>query len=248
MRNKKRTIIGWVIFFLCWYLLSVSINNDILLANPIDVFHDIIGFLQDAKFYRSIGYTVIRVFTGYVCSLSVALVIYLIALWNKKILDFFHPVLTLTKSIPNISYMIMAIIWLGSEGSVTLIVFMILFPVFLQAFEAEDNNMSQGLHDVILIYEESFLHRVLHYVLPGLIPIILHTSAIAISFGFKVGVMAEILTSVRVGIGRQMHVAQINLLTSQVFGWTIIIMLISSCTGFIFSSLSKHYYKKINHS
>jgi NitT/TauT family transport system permease protein len=48
----------------------------------------------------------------------------------------------------------------------------------------------------------------------------------ALSLGFKVGVMAEILGQVQPGLGYLMHIARINFETADVFAYTAIMIII----------------------
>ena len=98
---------------------------------------------------------------------------------------------------------------------------------------------SQNLKDVDAIYNQSTLDRIFHRLIPSLYIPILTTSKTALSLGFKVGVMAEILGQIRVGIGKHLYYAKINLDTTSLLAWTLIIILISLCIEFLFDYLLK---------
>ncbi len=244
MKAATRRLIGWICFLAVWSIAAIAVHNDILLATPFQVCQSLLHHFTTVKFYASIGHTLLRVVIGFTDSLLAALLVYLLGQWNQKWMDFLNPILVLSKTIPNISYMILAILWLGSEGSVTFIVFMILFPIFLQAFLKEDAQMPKGLKDVMALRQEPFRYKMVYYLLPNLLPTILFTAKTTMAFGFKIGVMAEILSAVRIGIGRQMHVAQINLLMADVLAWTIVILFISLCMDRLFTVLLRYHAKR----
>ena len=73
--------------------------------------------------------------------------------------------------------------------------------------------------------------------IPQLIPEMLRTGKTALSMGFKVGVMAEILGSAGAGIGRQLAYSRITLNTAGIFAWTIIMILITQCIDHLFDKM-----------
>ena len=122
--------------------------------------------------------------------------------------------------------------------------FMILFPVFANAFTNRLAGAEQSLRDAELIYPETFFRRLRYRVLPDLLPEMLATGKTAAGLGLKVGIMAEILGQVRSGIGRSMNYARLNLDTAGIVAWTIVIILLSVVIDGIFSWLQTQRMKE----
>jgi len=57
--------------------------------------------------------------------------------------------------------------------------------------------------------------------------------------GFKVCVMAEILSQVKTGIGRQMNIGRLNLEIASVFGWTLWLLMLSAFLQFLVHIVQK---------
>jgi NitT/TauT family transport system permease protein len=188
-------------------------------------------------FYRAVASTVLRVFRGFILSMMAALITSVLAERFDSFRHLFAPIQIITRTIPNISYMILALIWLGSEGAVSAVSFMILFPVFYNAFMNCLGNEDPSLKDVDLLYPETFPVRLRTRILPILVLEILRTGKTAAGLGLKVGIMAEILGQVRTGIGRQMNFARLNLDTTGILAWTLVIILISLVSDRIFDWL-----------
>ena len=141
-------------------------------------------------------------------------------------------------------YIVMALIWLGAEGAVSAVSFMILFPVFCNAFANRLEGTDRFLKEAERLYPETFWYRLRYRILPELWPEILATGKTAAGLGLKVGIMAEILGQVRDGIGRSMNYARLNLDTPVIVAWTIVIIAISVIIDRIFSWLQAQQMKE----
>lgn len=230
--NKKvigKKILCIALILVIWQLIAVSVDNNILIPSPLETIMSIFSLLMKPGTWTSIAITLMRVIRGLCLSLLLSLFLLFLYEANHRTEKWFAPIVTLISSIPNISYMILAIIWLGSEGSVSIVTMMVLFPVTFQGLFSSILDEEESLKDVQVLYKETFLYRVRYHLLPMLSITILRTMKTALQLGFKVGIMAEIVASVRTGIGRSMHFANLNLNTAEVLSWTIIIILLSMC-------------------
>ncbi|MEG0394698.1 ABC transporter permease [Anaerorhabdus sp.] len=234
---KKEHGITVLILVLLWQVLSVVVHNDILIPYPIDVLQYLLQIITTQNFYQSVFQTIVRVCIGFGISFIIALILSIISNHSKVFRTLFEPIQLLTKSIPNISYIVITLVWLGSEKSVSVICFLILFPIFYNNFLFSMDNEPQELKDIARIYPESFFELARSKTIPMLIPTILSSSKMAFGLGFKVAVMAEILGQVRTGIGRQLHIARLNLDTTGLFAWTIVIICICFIIDWIFNQL-----------
>jgi NitT/TauT family transport system permease protein len=234
---KKEHVFSVAFLLILWEIAAVSVGNDILIPYPLDTVSAFASLFMSASFYETVASTILRVFRGFILSMGAALVTAILSDWSVTFRRLFAPVQMITRTIPNISYMILALIWLGSEGAVSAVSFMILFPVFHNAFANCLLNEDPSLKDAELLYPETFGMRLKTRVIPMLVPEILRTGKTAASLGLKVGIMAEILGQVRTGIGRSMNYARLNLDTTGILAWTLVIILISLLSDRIFDWL-----------
>ena len=234
---KKEQTLMIVLLLALWQIGAILVANDILIPYPMEVLKQVIQLFASHTFYVSLSRTVLRVFKGFVISMLIALIPTLLSDYSKKFRNFFSPLQLILKTIPNISYIILAIIWLGAEGSVSCVSFMILFPVFFNSFMNTIDLQQQSLVDVERLYPETFFVKTKTKTIPLLRMQMLYTGKTCASLGLKVGVMAEILGQVRCGIGRQLYLAKMNLDTTSILAWTVVIILLSICFDQIFDYL-----------
>ena len=241
---KKEPVITSVILLAVWWVLAVSIGNDVLIPSPWQTLTYLCGLIAEKEFYLSVGASLLRVGAGFVLSLITALVFSILCGEFPVFRRYFEPVRVLTKTIPNVTYIIIAVIWLGSEGAVATVSFMILFPVFMNGFMNALDSQSRDMKDVEAVYPETLSVKIRDRILPELWPEILRTGKTAASLGFKVGVMAEILGSVQTGIGRRLNYCRMYLRTDGILAWTVVIILISICIDHLFDLLIGRHIKE----
>lgn len=223
---KKRRLITVVILALTWWFAANSIANNILLPYPWDVALTMLAQLGKSDFYMSIMYTLTRLFQGLFLALMFGVLMGYVCALRSKIDDYFMPIITALKTIPNISFIIIALIWLGSEKSVLLITFLILFPIFFEAAKMGVTSVDQRLLDVLAMYPETRANKFKNVYGPNMLPYILSSLKAGVSLGFKVAIMSEVLGQVQVGIGKSMFLGKLYLDTTSIFAWTVWIILI----------------------
>ena len=224
---KKETWISTGVLLILWFLASLAFDNEFLLPGPFDVVTSMINQIQRPDFLSSIFMSTFR--TLYGCALSLFAGAFLGICCGKISLlkQLFEPVHQIIKTIPNITYMLLILIWLGQEKSVSVIVFCLLFPSFYSQFLTRTETLLEELHDLLQIYPVSTHDLWVKVLLPNLSKEVFSALKTGIGMGFKICVMAEILGQVGIGIGRQMNYARLHLELASVFGWTIWLVFIS---------------------
>ena len=100
-------------------------------------------------------------------------------------------------------------------------IFLVLFPVVYQACADELETIQTCWKDVLAIYPQPRRYLLRQVYIPLLKPALGSALISITSLGFKVGVMAEILSQVRGGIGRNMQIAKLNVDLASLLAWTI---------------------------
>ena len=237
---KKEQFLTIVILMILWQLLAASVNNDILIPMPLDVARRMLADVSQPDFYAQTLSTLGRMLKGFGISLILALVCGFAAAMQPVIRRLIEPLEVIVKTIPNLSYIMIFLIWLGSEGSVMVTSFCVLFPVFYTAVLLSQDLLDSELQDVLRCYPERSVSVFWKVRLPQALPHLLAAMKTGFGLGLRVCVMAEVLTQVRIGIGRQMsYAARIALDMTGLFAWTLWIILISAAADGLFSWLQK---------
>lgn len=226
---KRSSRYGSIILLLViWYVIAIQLNNEFRMPNPIDVGMRMMLQLTSPEFFNAVSITLIRSLAGLSIAFLLALLLALLSSYHELAREMLSPIILVTKSIPNISYIILVLIWFGREISAVIITFLILFPTFYSAFLEGLLSIDEKLKKVMHLYKEKTCHEIRMVRLPMLRPFIRGSLLSGIGLAFKVGVMAEILGQVSYGIGRELQYCRTDLDMVGIFAWTgwIIVILI----------------------
>jgi len=222
----RRKILIWSLYFALWQIIAMVVNQAVILPSFSDVFMRLIQHLSQSTLYINLFYTLSRVILGtliaFVFSLSFAIFSYDFK-WIKQALN---PLILISKTIPNITYILLVLIWFSRELSVLFVTILILFPVLYNQISISLVEINPELLELLKLYPETYYYRLIKVILP-LIKVSLYEGIKgALSLGFKVGVMAEILGQVQPGLGYLMHIARMNFETVDLFAYTAIMIIV----------------------
>ena len=243
---KKAYFLGLFVIISLWSIASLLINNDILIPYPWVVLTYMSEQILTLSFYITLKATILRLLNGVIISLIIALILGILAIRFKWFHNLFAPIEILLKAIPNMTYIIMAIIWLGKEKSATLVIVLVIFPILYKNIEYGLTIHNQDLREVLLIYPEKFSQVLSKILLPQLLPQLAVGLKSVVGLGFKVCVMAEIIAFTNLGIGRYLYLAMINLNMTMLFAYSIWVILIAFSFDTLFELLINKLQKKYN--
>ena len=242
MKKKGAAVI--IVLLLLWIVLAAQINNEFMLPLPFDVFKQMLVQLTSPAFYQAIVMSLYRSLSGLAIAYGCALLLGLLCGYYRWLAELFAPIYLILKSIPNISYILIALIWTNNETAVRLICFMILFPMIYANVLSGIKSIDQDLLDVARVYPESMPNILFRVYLPLILPYLKAALSTGAGLAFKVGVMAEIIGSGSPGIGRQLQICRSNMDMSGLFAWTLWIILLLAFTEFISKKIMKYLEKR----
>lgn len=224
--KKYRTVSSIVVLLIIWQLVALQMDNDFLFPYPMDVIKMMGNQVLQSSFYEIIFATLYRSLIGLTFAFVGAFACSYLSYRFTVFKDLFYPVLLLTRSVPNIAFVIIILVWFGSEKSATIVSFLIIFPTIYSNLYSGLNYIDPNLKKVMALYPEKEGYRIRHMYIPLLRPAMEASFSTGISLAFKVGVMAEIVGQVQVGIGRQLNLCRITSNVTGIFAWTLWIILI----------------------
>lgn len=242
MKGKRRTIIGSsIVLFGIWQLASWLIGYSFILPSPLSVIAEMLRLPFGQTFYLAIGATMLRALIGLVLALGIGGLFAALSWRHARFADLFAPLLLLMRSVPNISYIVLILYWFSRNISSIIISFLILFPMIYQTLLEALKEFRGSYQKLLFIYPKRFWDAMTQMYLPLLRPAITASVCNGIAMAFKVGVMAEILGQVSVGVGRQMQLARLNFDLVLVLAWTGWIILLL----FIFDQMLKRLLRVV---
>lgn len=206
---------GWQIFALAWGQPEWIPTLPRLLTTTGRLF-------LTASFYESAMATVLRGLAGLSLSLATALAVAWLLAKSEWLDGLFRPILALLRSVPVISFILFALIFLQPEGIPLLIAFLAMFPLLTENLTNGIRHLRPGLSMMGHQFRIGRRNRLFQIIYPQLKPYLYSGLASAAGFGWRAIIMGEVLSQSTQGIGGEMKRAQNFMAIPELLAWTII--------------------------
>ena len=227
----KRKIITLVLIMALWQGFALSIDKAVILPLPLVVFNRMLALTMTSSFYSAILATLLRVTLSFILALTIGTLLGVLSGLYQRIYDHLYPIITALQTIPQISFILILLVWFNSLTALIIIILLMTLPVFYNNAVNGIKNIDPDLNDVTTLYHHSQSFNLIHVYLPLIKSYIISAIETALPQSLKIGVMAEIFVSSSQGIGKQLYYARTQIDMVSIFAWTIwmviIIMVIS---------------------
>ncbi len=231
MRERlKKTIQGLAaaaFWLLLWAIAARAVGKELLLPSPLRVLRVLCALAGTALFWQSVGLSILRVLCGLLG--GTLLGVLLAALTAKSALAkaLLAPLMTLVKSTPVASFIILALLWLGRAVLPAFITGLMVLPVVWANVSAGIAGRDRQLLELARVYRLPRLRVLRRITVPAVLPHFRAALASALGMGWKAGIAAEVLTSPQLSIGKMILEAKLYLETAELFAWTAAVVLLS---------------------
>lgn len=230
MGNKKEQIRKFAIFLfwiVLWQGVTLLIQNEVLLAGPLTVLKELIKELKEIDFYKSVVFSFVRIMTGFFLGLGSGILLGAISFFYPFIKELMAPIVTLLKTIPIASFVVLLLIWAGSKNLSIYISFLVVFPnVYLNTIMGF-LNADKKIIEMAQVFQLSSGRKLFFIYLPSLLPFLISSIEVSVGMSFKSGVAAEVIGTPQFSFGEKLYMSKIHLNTAGVFAWTFVIILVS---------------------
>lgn len=207
--------------------MSLIVKNNILFVGPIAVAKRLIVMCQDEKFWMSVGGSLFRIIFGFLVAFILAYVCAFVSGRFKLFEDLIWPLVSVFKSIPVASVVVLLLIWFGSKWLSVYVSFMVVFPnVYINLMEAVKKT-DTAMMDMAETFGLTYI-RIWRYIIgESAGPLLSGAVKMSVGMSFKSGVAAEIIGLPDYSIGEQMYMSKIYIDTAGVIALTVVIVLLS---------------------
>jgi len=226
---KKISIkIAVILFWLAlWQAIYLIVGNDFIIPRPLNVFIRLGELALTRSFWLSVFSTLMRVFVGICLSLLAGSILGILSGLNKFCNELLTPVVVAIKATPIMSFIIIALIWFGSQNVPIFVCFLIAFPIIWTNIREGTKNVDQKLLEMAMVYRVSKLRVFKNIYMPELRPYFLSGLVTIIGLGWKATVTAEVLSLPLHAVGGRLYDARVFWNSIDIFAVTISIIIIS---------------------
>lgn len=244
IRNNYVKIIGIVMWLMIWEAISLAVDNVNVLPSPYQTYKALSLLMFEIKFFKSIAFTLYRVFLGFFISVVSGIALGVVSGLNDWVHDLLNPIIVTVKSTPVISVILIVILWSKSGNAPIIISFLMTFPMIwtntVQGIKATDKKILEMARS-FQVRKTSIIKNIY---LPSIRPFVLSGITYAVGISWKVTVAAEVISHPKFGIGSRLYESKIYIAVDEVFAWTFIVILFS----FVFEYAIKYWLKKLDKS
>ena len=234
-----------VLFWLgLWWAAAAIVNLPLILPSPVDVLIKLGQMSVTSLFWRVMLFSAVRVLIGILISYAAAFVLALICHRVRFLYDFFLPVISVIKTTPVTSFILIAFVLMHRDLIPGLIAALIVFPVVF-------SNTTEGLRSArpeLLETAKAFglgvFDRIKCIWAPTLRPFMISAAGASAGLAIKAGIAAEVLICPEVSVGKYIFNAKQNMEYVELFAWTVAIVIFSYLLEIAFKLVLKRVKRK----
>lgn len=242
-KNSFVTVLSILAMLLIWYILALLIGKEYILPTPAQTGLSLLMIMQSEGFWPAVLATVGRGLLGFFISLGLGIILGMVAGFSRLVSWLLRPWVTVMRSTPVMSIIILAIIWFESGLVPVFVTILMLFPIIYGNVVAGIRNVNQELLEMARMYKVRPLRIIGELFLPSILPYLLAGAATAMGIAWKVIIAAEILSQPNRAVGTDLMIAKFNFATSQVLAWTVVVIIISFVFEYFLSILETNLTK-----
>ena len=231
-----------LVVLLLWWLFAVIADSDLVLPDPWQVFELLGRSLAQGETYLALLMTVARAVMAFALSFGVALALALLVGVCPRTRPFVNGIVTVLRALPTIAIILVVMVALSSSSAVPVVVaFLVAFPIAYSAFLRETDD--RQLAELCKVYGVSAHKKVRYVLLPQIGRSVLRQCHDGLPLCMKVVIAGEVLALPRLGLGKDMYVAKVNLLTANVLALTLLALVVCLVISGVFALVERRVNK-----
>ena len=214
-------------WILLWALLAHLAGQEMLLPSPLLVAKTLLRLASGADFWLTLLNSLARILSGMLAGTLLGVLLAVLTHSSAVCRAIIAPFMSLVKSTPVASFIILALIWLGRGVVPLFITALMVMPVVWanvsEGLRAQDEKLLEVARVFCLPERRVFFSLTL----PTVLPYFRSALCSALGLGWKAGVAAEVLTVPQRSVGRMIYESKLYLETPELFAWTVTVIAVS---------------------
>lgn len=228
MIKKVLKLVLPAIFWLgAWEIIALFFSNRFLFPSIGQTALALYDVVISENFIINVSLTLLRVLTGLIIGVFCGALFAFLTNRFEYFSYIFKPVITIFKSTPVASFII--ILWIIMNGSAlsVFICFMMVMPIVWQNLVDGYNAIDKELLEVSDIFEFDYFKKARLIIFPTLFRYLIPAIITSVGLAWKSEIAAEIIAYTENSIGAAINDSKMNFDTPSVFAWTLIVIALS---------------------
>ena len=220
-----------LLWLFVWEILDWSMKESFLVAGRMDTIQALFRIIDQSDFWLAVLYSMKRIIKGFLYAFSLGLGLGIVSFRFPILKELLAPAVTFIRSVPVASFIVLALLWVGSKELSVLISFFMVFPIVYEGVCSGLSLAEPKLLEMCQVFSVTTWCKACTVYWYGLFPALQTACKNAIGMAWKAGVAAEVIGVPTGSLGEKLYYAKLYLDTGELFAWTLIIMLCSLLTS-----------------
>ncbi len=218
-----------------WQAGFLIVGSSLVLPSPAEVAVRLAALSVQPAFWLRIGATLVRSLSAFAVSVLLSLALGICAALVPFFRRFLSLPLTVIKSTPVVSFILLALFWFTSSAVPVFVSVLMTLPVLVSSVISGAQSVSGKLAAMARVFGLTRAQKIRYVYVPSMLPSFFSGAHTALGLSWKVVVAGEVLSLPRLSVGSALQSAKVHLETADVFAWTVAVIAASWLTECLFS-------------
>ena len=226
-KNVLLPLISVAVVIFILFVLSASINNELILPSPKVIFMEFIGLFKSSVFYAEVGSDLSRVISSFTIAFSAALVFGVTAGMNEIAEKLLLPLTAAMRAAPTMAIILWCLMIFKTDKSPSAVSFVVTFPMLYAAVVGAVKGRDKKLAEMAAVYNVGKFRVLTKLVIPDVARKLFPQFSSILAFNVKLIVAGEALAYTKLSLGREMAISNANLESAKLLAITFAVILLS---------------------
>lgn len=231
MKNNLLRILSLLTLLIFWQIMARVVNAPLILPKPEHVIVKMFELLGQKPFWISFLYTFLRCICAFFMTLIVGTFLGIICGIYKDFYVFLEVPLSVIRSTPVVSFVLIAIFWFSSNVIPVFISVVMTLPIMITSIFTGFEQVDKKLLKMAKVFKFSRLQVLTKIQLPAIKTHFMGGVISVFGLSWKVVAAGEVLSLPRNGVGTILQRSQVHLESAEVIAITIFYVAVSFVLG-----------------
>lgn len=215
------------LWLLIWTIAALAVGQSILLPTPLETLRALGRLLGRDTFWASVGASMLRIVAGYLAGMAAGVLLAILTSRFPWWHAFFSPILSIIKATPVASFIMLALVWIRTNGVPVFATSLIVLPVAWANVREGIASTDPDLLEMAAAFRMRPSAKLRRLYWPTVLPYFRAAATTCMGMAWKAGVAAEVIAIPRLSLGSRLYDAKIYLDTPALFATTVVIIVLS---------------------
>ena len=245
LRNVCKWL-GIALFWLAlwWIAATWGVKQELLLPSPTRVLSRLGELMAQRDFWLITLTSLCRIFGGILIATVLGILCGILRAHSRFFRSLLSPILAIVKATPVASFIILALVWISRGRLPVFIAALMVLPIIWTNVEQGIRQIDPQLTEMAKVFRFSGTKRLFHITIPSILPYFAAACKASLGLAWKAGIAAEVLSTPQNSIGKELFESKTFMETTDLFAWTVTVILLSICMEKLFFMLLRLLLRK----